>query len=114
MINHQKAPLNNVEFRRAAGLCHRPSGTGNNLSAGLWPGRQSRPGSPGQFLVLPGSCRRISYDPDKAEEILTSLGYVKNGNYFEKDGQTLELELLISSGNSGYPDCSWRARGETD
>jgi peptide/nickel transport system substrate-binding protein len=37
---------------------------------------------------------------------------MRNGNYFEKDGQTLELELLISSGGTGVPGSPGEREGE--
>jgi len=42
-----------------------------------------------------------TYDPDRVEQILKKLGYVKQGNYFAKNGLPLELELLFDAGNAG-------------
>jgi peptide/nickel transport system substrate-binding protein len=112
MFNHQKAPLNNVEFRRALAYaidrralvttCQR--GYGLEGSPGLVP--------PDSSWFNPAAAAEYPYAPDKAGEILTSLGYMRNGNYFEKDGQTLELELLISSGGTGVPGSPGEREGE--
>ena len=57
-------------------------------------------GSPG--LVPPNNpwynanLPQYSYDPNKSEEILSKLGYVKKDNFFEKDGERLSLNLLYT------------------
>lgn len=101
MFNHRKAPLDNVEFRRALAcaidrqalvtICQR--GFGLEGSSGLVP-----PDSP---WYNPAAAAVYPFAPDKTGELLAGLGYAKNGAYFEKDGKVLELELLISSAGSG-------------
>jgi peptide/nickel transport system substrate-binding protein len=39
-------------------------------------------------------------DPDKAAEILTAKGYTKDGDYWQKDGQPLTLEIPTLQGDS--------------
>ena len=101
IINHQKEPLSNKEFRQALAYaidrqalvdtCLR--GYGMAASPGLIP-----PDSQWYDSKLDGA---YPYDPARAEEILTKLGYVKQGNYYEKNGKPLELELLYGAGGSG-------------
>ncbi|OPZ74626.1 MAG: Heme-binding protein A precursor [Firmicutes bacterium ADurb.Bin456] len=101
IFNHREAPLNNVELRRALAfaidrqalvtICQRGHGIPGN--PGLVP-----PDSP---WYNPAVSAEYPFASDKTRELLTSLGYVKNGNYFEKDGKVLELELLINSTGTG-------------
>ncbi|MFZ5648927.1 MAG: ABC transporter substrate-binding protein [Bacillota bacterium] len=110
-INHQKEPLNSKEFRQALACaidrralvdtCLR--GHGMAGSPGLIP-----PDSPWYNSALKD---KYLYSPEKAVEILTGLGYVKNGGYFEKNGRVLELELLIS-GATGTPGAPGEREGE--
>lgn len=104
MINHQKEPLNNKELRQAlAYAVDRQAlvdtvlrGHGLAASPGLVP-----PDNEWYNAGLDGSYR---VNPEKVDELLTGLGYTKNGDFYAKDGQTLELELLVSGGGSaGFP-----------
>ena len=104
-VNHQREPMNSKEFRRALALAiDRPALVSTCLRG------HGTPGSPG--LVPPdnpwhnpGPSEQAIYNPDQAREILGRLGYQKSGNYLEKGGRVLELELLISGGSNipGYP-----------
>lgn len=99
MINHKKPPLNEKRFRQAlacaidrkqiVATCLRGHGLAG--SPGLLP-----PDNP-WFNPETEQC---PYDPTKAQEILESLGYVKKGSYYQKDGKVLELELLVAGGTS--------------
>lgn len=112
VINHQKEPLNNKEFRQALAFaidrralvdtCLRGHGTAGN--PGLVP-----PDSP---WYNSGLKNNYPHSPEKAMEILTGLGYAKNGGYFEKNGRVLELELLISGGATGVPGAPGEREGE--
>ncbi|BAF59669.1 MAG: ABC transporter substrate-binding protein [Pelotomaculum sp.] len=101
MINHQKDPLNNRELRQALAFAIDRQALVDTAQRGY-----ALAGSPG--LVPPDSDwyntrldGKYPADPARAAEILASLGYVKNGSYFEKDGRPLELELLFSGGGGG-------------
>jgi len=37
------------------------------------------------------------YDPARAGELLEELGYTKDGQYFTKDGEPLEMEMLVTA-----------------
>lgn len=97
MINHKKPPLNNKRFRKALAYAinrqeiidkaHR--GFGTPASFGLL-----SPDHPFYNPKTPG----YSYNPEKARNILTSLGYQKNQNgFYEKDGNPLKMEVLVSN-----------------
>lgn len=40
-----------------------------------------------------GEGKTYSFNPEQAKKLLLENGYVLNGNFFEKDGKTLELNL---------------------
>ncbi len=94
MINHKKEPLSQREFRQALALAIDRKQLVEVALRG-----QGLPGSPG--LIPPDSswynpgAEQYEYDPAKAQELLVSLGYIRQGNYLAKDGQVLELELLF-------------------
>jgi len=100
-INHQKEPLAAREFRQALAFAADRQTLVDTCLRGY-----GLPGSPG---LMPQDSRWYNdnvsgaypYDPAKTEQILTGLGYVKNGNFFERDGRPLELELLFAAGGSG-------------
>ena len=102
VLNHKKEPLNNRDFRQALAYainrqdlvdtCLR--GHGLIGSSGLIPSD-----SPWYNPKV----EKYSYNKSKAEELLSGLGYVKNDKYYQKDGKTLELELLFSAGGIGVP-----------
>lgn len=95
MINHQKEPLSNAEFRQALAYAIDRQAIVNISQRGY-----ATVGSPG--LVPPNNpwyntnLPQYSYDPNKSEEILSKLGYVKKDNFFEKDGERLNLNLLYT------------------
>lgn len=112
MINHQKEPLSSKELRQAlAYAIDRQAlvdtilrGHGLTASPGLVPADNEwyNVGLDGSYPV----------DPVKIEKLLTGLGYVKNGAYYEKDGRPLELELLVSGGGIGVPGAPRERVGE--
>ncbi|BBB89645.1 MAG TPA: ABC transporter substrate-binding protein [Methylomusa anaerophila] len=104
VINHRQEPFNNKEFRQAlADAIDRSSliettlrGQGLAASPGLVPSDND--------WFNPSLKDLYSYDPAKAQNILSSLGYAKNGPYLEKNGVPLEVELLVGNGGIiGYP-----------
>lgn len=94
MINHRKEPLNNAVLRQALAYAIDRQALVDTCLRG-----HGLPGSPG--LLPPDStwyeapAEQYPYDPEKAEELLRGLGYVRRGDYYEKGGQVLELELLV-------------------
>lgn len=97
MINHKIAPFNNRQFRHVLAYAinqqeiidkaHR--GFGSPASYGLL--------SPDHEFYNPDT-PAYPYDPEKAIQILKSLGYKKGTNgFFIKDGRPLTIELLASN-----------------
>lgn len=95
MINHQKEPLSNTEFRQALSYAIDRQAIVDTAQRGY-----ATVGSPG--LVPPNNpwynanLPQYSCEPDKSREILSKLGYKKKDNFFEKDGKTLTLNLLYT------------------
>jgi peptide/nickel transport system substrate-binding protein len=103
MINHNKEPLDNIVFRQA--LCYainqsefvdkslrghgKPASYGLISSESVW----ASPDVP-----------NYPYNPDKAKEMISTLGYVWEDGVFTKDGKPLELQVLVSMiGVGGQP-----------
>lgn len=112
MINHRREPFNNIKFRQALAFaidrqalvdtCLRGHGLAG--SPGLIP-----PDSPWYNAAVRD---QYPHSPEKTAEILTGLGYVKNGSFFQKNGRTLEMELLVSGGETGSPGAPGEREGE--
>nr|QNO47040.1 hypothetical protein NBCJMJBN_00001 [Methanosarcinales archaeon ANME-2c ERB4] len=103
MINHNREPLDNIVFRQA--LCYainqsefvdkslrghgKPASYGLISSESVW----ASPNVP-----------NYPHNPDKAKEMISTLGYVMEDGVFTKDGKPLELQVLISMiGVGGQP-----------
>jgi peptide/nickel transport system substrate-binding protein len=97
MINHQKEPLNQKEFRQALAYAIDRQELVDVTQRG-----HGIPGSP--CLLAPDNpwynpeIEQYDYNPEKARQLLEGLGYTKNDEgFFTKDGQVLELELLTQT-----------------
>ncbi|TEB07816.1 Heme-binding protein A precursor [Pelotomaculum schinkii] len=112
VINHQKAPLDSQEFRQALAYAIDRQALVNTCLRGY--GLAGSPGllPPDNAWYNPRLDGQYSYDPGKSAELLAGLGYVKKGSYFEKDGQTLELELLVSGSGSTMQGAPGEREGE--
>ena len=92
-INHTKEPLSIGEFRQALAYA-----IDRESLVAITQRGHATPGSAG--TMPPDSkwynpnIEQYNYDPDKAQGILKDLGYELDGDFFVKDGQALELELL--------------------
>jgi peptide/nickel transport system substrate-binding protein len=106
MINHNREPLDNIVFRQALayGIDQKEfvekslRGHGNPASYGLI-SSESKWADPD---VLD-----YSYDPDKAKELINSLGYELIDGIFYKDDEPLAFEVIVSmigSGGQSTPD----------
>jgi peptide/nickel transport system substrate-binding protein len=112
MINHQKEPFNRKEFRQALAYAIDRQALVDTCLRG-----HGVPGNPGfvpkdsQWYnpALEGS---YPYSPEKAGELLKGLGYEKKGNYYEKNGRPLEIELLISGQGMGVSGAPGDREGE--
>lgn len=105
VINHQKEPFDTTEFRQALAYAIDRRALIDTTLRG-----QALPGNPG--LIPPDSqwynpalAETYPYSPVSAGKLLTKLGYSKPGSYWEKNGQPLEVELLVcaSAGAPGSP-----------
>ncbi len=106
MINHNKEPLDNVMFRQALAFAIDQDefvdkslrGYGKAASYGLI-SSESQWASP--------NVPEYPYNPDKAKEMIASLGYEWEDGVFTKNGEALELEVLVSMigvGGQSIPD----------
>ncbi len=106
MINHNKEPLDSVVFRQALAYAIDQDefvdkslrGHGKPASHGLI-SSESQWANP-DVLDYP-------YNPDKAKEMITSLGYELEDGVFTKNGKALKLEVLVSmigTGGQSMPD----------
>ena len=103
MINHNREPLDNIVFRQA--LCYainqsefvdkslrghgKPASYGLISSESVW----ASPNVP-----------NYPYNPAKAKEMISTLGYVWEDGVFTKDGKPLQLQVLVSMiGTGGQP-----------
>ncbi len=105
MINHQQEPFNNIEFRQALAYAIDRKALIETTLRG-----QALIGSPGLLpsdspWYNPALAEMYPYNPEQAGKLLTKLGYSKTGSYWEKNGQPLEVELLVavSNGTPGFP-----------
>jgi peptide/nickel transport system substrate-binding protein len=95
-INHQKEPLSSKEFRQALAYAIDRQQLVDITQRGY-----AMAGSPG--LLPPTSAwynpdiPQYEYDVAKAQELLTGLGYILEGDYFTKDGEVLELSLIAAA-----------------
>ena len=101
MINHNKEPLDNIVFRQALAYAIDQDefvdkslrGYGKPASYGLI-SSESQWANP-DVLDYP-------YDPDKAKEMISSLGYELKDGIFYRDNEPLAFEVLVSMiGTSG-------------
>lgn len=95
-INHKKAPLSSKEFRQALAyaidrealvqIVYRGNAVAGN--PGMMP--------PTSVWYNPDAAQ-YKYNPEKAKQLITGLGYTLENNYFVKDGQPLKLSLIAAA-----------------
>ncbi|MCK4938065.1 MAG: ABC transporter substrate-binding protein [Methanosarcinales archaeon] len=106
MINHNKEPLDNIIFRQALAYAINQDefvdkslrGYGKPASYGLI-SSESQWANP-DVLDYP-------YDPEKAKEMITSLGYELKDGIFYRDNEPLAFEVIVSmigTGGQSTPD----------
>jgi peptide/nickel transport system substrate-binding protein len=98
MVNHKTEPFSDVRFRQAVYYSIDREALVDTVLRGY-----GILASPGLFALdsdwYNSDVEEYAYDPAKTEELLGELGYTKDGQYFTKDGQPLEIEMLITSTN---------------
>ena len=96
MVNHRKEPFSDIRFRQALYYAIDRQALVDTVLRGY--GIIASPGllASDNDLCNP-DVEEYDFDPEKTEEILTELGYSKDGQYFSKEGKPLEMEMLITS-----------------
>jgi peptide/nickel transport system substrate-binding protein len=96
-INHKKEPFSDVRFRKAIYYAIDRQALVDIFLRGF--GCAGCPGIlPSDHPWYNPDQEQYSFDPAKAEELLKEMGYSKDGQYFSKDGERLEIELLVQPG----------------
>jgi len=96
MINHQKEPLSSKQFRQALAYAIDREELVQITQRG-----HALAGSPG--MMPPTSdwyypdTPQYEYDPARAKQLLEGLNYTLENDYFTKDGEELELELIAAA-----------------
>jgi len=98
MVNHKKEPFSDSMFRQALYYAIDRQALVDNALRGF-----GVAASPGLFAPDSEWCNsnveQYKYDPAKAEALMKDMGYAKDGQYFSKDGKSLEIEMLVTSTN---------------
>jgi peptide/nickel transport system substrate-binding protein len=96
MINHKKEPFSDVRLRQALYYAIDRQALVKTALRG-----SGVIASPGLFAPdsdwFNSSLDRYSYDSSNTENLMTDMGYIKEGQYFAKDGKALETEMLVTS-----------------
>jgi len=100
LINHKKEPLTDKQFRQALAYAIDRRALVDTCLRGH--GMVASPGLiSSESVWYNPNVNQYAYDPGKTAELLTSMGYQRKGNYWEINGQELELELLVPAGGIG-------------
>jgi peptide/nickel transport system substrate-binding protein len=98
MVNHKKEPFSDARFRQALYYAIDRQALVDTALRGY-----GIIASPGLFALdsewYNPDVEGYACDPARTEELLEELGYSKDGQYFSKDGQLLEVEMLVTSTN---------------
>ena len=96
MVNHRKEPFSDVRLRQAIYYAIDRQSLVDTALRGY-----GIVASPGLFAPDSEWCNpdveAYAYSPSKAGELLGEMGYVKDGQYFSKNSQPLEAEMLVTS-----------------
>lgn len=96
MVNHKKKPFSDARLRQALYYAIDRQALVDTALRGY-----GIIASPGLFALdsewYNPDVEEYAYDPAKTGELMVALGYTKDGQYFSKDGQPLEMEMLVTS-----------------
>ncbi len=93
LFNHNKPPFSNVEVRRAIAYAINTDEIIRIAHRGYaYPPHTGGVNSDNPYYEP--NVEQYDYDPEKADEILKSLGYVKTGKFYTKDGKPFALTIL--------------------
>lgn len=96
MINHKKEPFSDARLRKALYYAIDRQALVDNALRGY-----GVIASPGLFAMdsewYNTDVEQYDYNLAKSEELMSELGYAKDGQYFAKDGTPLEIEMLVTS-----------------
>jgi len=96
MVNHKKEPFSDARIRQALYYAIDRQALVDNALRGF--GIIASPG-----LFAPDSewynpdVEQYKYDPLKAADLMSEMGYSKEGEYFSKNRTALEIEMLVTS-----------------
>ncbi len=96
MVNHRKEPFSDARFRQALYYAIDRQALVDTVLRGY--GIVASPGllAPDNDLFNP-NVETYDYDSARTGELLEELGYTKDGQYFTKDGEPLEMEMLVTA-----------------
>lgn len=98
MVNHKKEPFSDVRLRQALYCAIDRQALVDNALRGF--GVIASPG-----LFAPDSewynpdVEQYSYDPARSVDLMSEIGYTKDGQSFSRDGTVFEIEMLVTSVN---------------
>ena len=109
-INAGSGATADVAVRRAILYAVDRKGVEQLADAGAYPtiATPLMPGMPGYDKSLEDL---YPYDPGKAEALLKGAGWTRSGEFYQKDGKTLEIKLVAISTSTSYPPLAQAIQG---
>jgi len=98
MVNHKKEPFSDTRLRQALYYAIDRQSLVDNALRGYGTIASSGLFAPDSDWYNP-DVEPYNYDTTKAEELMSEMGYAKDGQYFSKDGKAFEMEMLVTSAN---------------
>jgi peptide/nickel transport system substrate-binding protein len=94
-VNHKKEPFSDLRFRQALYYAIDCQALVDTYLRGFgWTGSSGILPSDGPWYNP--DLEQHNFDPAKTEELMAQMSYSKEGKYFSKDGEPLEIELLVT------------------
>jgi len=96
MVNHKRKPFSDIGLRQALYYSIDRQALVDTALRGY-----GIIASPGLFALdsewYNPDVEEYAYDPAKTGELMVALGYTKDNQYFSKDGEALEMEMLVTA-----------------